>query len=279
MKSTIPMQRRYWNGLADDYHRQTRIAADDFHYGPQIPGERRLQLLPPLRRGQRALELGCGGAQNSLWLARKGLDCTALDLSAAQLRHARRLACAQGVSLRLLRSPIESFAAVVEGRFDLIHSSHALEFVEHPGAVVSAAAERLKPGGALVVSTDHPLYHGDWIDGIYEEEAPAGAAEEAARGLFLTNYFSPPDDVRESDGRVEVVAHAHPVSAWVRWILAAGLELTHLEEPAAVPATETPPYTSDDWAVPDGELDAIPGTLILVARKPRVRRQRARSRG
>ena len=106
MKSSIPMQRRYWNRLADAYHQLTRIAVDDFHYGPQIPGESRLQLLPPLRRGQQALELGCGGAQNSLWLARKGLECTALDLSAVQLRHARRLARGEGLALRLVCSPI-----------------------------------------------------------------------------------------------------------------------------------------------------------------------------
>ncbi len=267
MKSSIPMQRLYWNGLADAYHRLTRISVDDFHYGPQIPGESRLQLLPPLRRGQRALELGCGGAQNSLWLARKGLECTALDLSAVQLRHARRLARAEGLALRLVCSPIEAFSKAVEGGFDLIHSSHALEFVEDPGAVVAAAAERLTPGGTLIISTDHPLYHGDWIDGVYEEEVPGEAPGEAEQGLFLADYFSPPDDVRKTGGRVDVVAHAYPVSSWFRWLVAAGLVVTHLEEPAALPATEAPPYTSDDWAVPDGELDSIPGTLILVARK------------
>ena len=38
----VDLQQRYWDGLADRYQRQMRIADDDFHYGPQIPGEREL---------------------------------------------------------------------------------------------------------------------------------------------------------------------------------------------------------------------------------------------
>ena len=209
MKSSIPMQRLYWNGLADAYHRLTRISVDDFHYGPQIPGESRLQLLPPLRRGQRALELGCGGAQNSLWLARKGLECTALDLSAVQLRHARRLARAEGLALRLVCSPIEAFSKAVEGGLDLIHSSHALEFVEDPGAVVAAAAERLTPGGTLIISTDHPLYHGDWIDGIYEEEVSGKAPGEAEQGCSWPITFRLRTMIRKTGGARRCGAHAY----------------------------------------------------------------------
>ena len=46
-----PMQRRYWDGLSDHYQRVMEISTDDFHYGPQIPGESRLHLLPPLKPG------------------------------------------------------------------------------------------------------------------------------------------------------------------------------------------------------------------------------------
>jgi len=263
MSTMITMQRRYWNHLADEYQRITRISADDFHYGPQIPGEKELKLLPGFRRGQRALELGCGGAQNSIWLARQGVDCIALDLSAGQLRHARRLAREHGVAIDFRRSALESFQEAVEGTFDFVHSSHALEFVEDPAPVLYRMAEFLKPGGTLMISTVHPLYNGDWIDGTYEDEGE----ERGGWGLFLSSYFNPPDDIREEDGKVQVVSRAHPVSSWFRWIRSAGLEVLHLEEPRAVSPGVAPPYTSDDWATPDGELHAIPGTVIFVARK------------
>jgi 2-polyprenyl-3-methyl-5-hydroxy-6-metoxy-1,4-benzoquinol methylase len=259
------MQRRYWNGLADEYHRITRITLDDFHYGPQIPGEAELRLLPPLRKGQSALELGCGGAENSVWLARQGLNCTAVDLSAAQLRHARATARKAGVDIAFVRAPLETFHEQVGGRFDLIHSSHALEFVDAPADILAHAAKLLKPGGTLVLSTVHPLYNGDWIDATYED---GDGTQSGGAGLFLASYFSPPDDVR-NDAHGEVVSRAYPVSAWFGWLRAASLEVVQMAEPPAVPDGQTPPYTSDDWAVADGELHAIPGTLIFVARKGR----------
>jgi SAM-dependent methyltransferase len=265
----IDQQRSYWNGLSDEYQRITRIATDDFHYGPQIPGERAMRLLPPLRPGLRALELGCGGAQNSVFLARQGLDCTAVDLSAAQLRHARDLARDHGVPIRFVEAPLERFREAVEDPFDLVHSSHALEFVDDPAAVLRAAYAVLAPGGWLVLSTVHPLYNGDWIvpeEGDFAVEDERG---EEGRGLFLTNYFSPPDDVRyDAEGRPVVVSRAYPVSAWFDWLREAGFDVLRLAEPPAVPPGITPPYTSDAWAERDGELDAIPGTLIFVARKP-----------
>ena len=272
----VNLQQRYWDGLADRYQRQMRIADDDFHYGPQIPGERELRLLPRLRKGQRALELGCGGAENSVWLARQDLDCTAVDLSAAQLRHARATARKAGVRIAFVRASLEDFHRRIEGRYDMIHSSHALEFVDDPGAVLARAAAMLKPGGTLVISTVHPLYNGDWIEAAYED---GGDEASGGWGLFLASYFSPPDDVRD-DAYGPVVSRAYPVSTWFRWLRAANLEVVALEEPRAVPPGTTPPYTSDDWSVPDGELHAIPGTLIFVARRAGGRgRRTVRAKG
>ena len=257
----IPLQRDYWNGLADRYQRQMRIATDDFHYGPQIPGERELHLLPSFRPGQTALELGCGAAQNSIWLARQGVVCTAVDLAAAQLRHARTLARAAGVRIRLLRAPLETAADRIDGRFDFIHSSHALEFVDDPGRLIGQMAKQLQPRGTLAISTVHPLYNGEWVEGYDVRGRPDGM------GLFLRSYFTPPDDVRRRNRRVAVISRAYPVSVWFDWLRGAGLDVTRLAEPPAVSNGLTPPYTSRDWANHEGMLHAIPGTLILVARR------------
>src|SRR5690554_6036645 len=107
--SMTDLQRRYWDKISDHYQDSTEIAQDDFHYGPRIPGEHRLKLLPPLSPGMRTLELGCGGAQNSIWLARRGACCTAVDLSSRQLNHAARLAQEAKVRIDLIHAPLEQF--------------------------------------------------------------------------------------------------------------------------------------------------------------------------
>lgn len=260
-KSLQQMQRKYWNGLSDRYQRIMKIALDDFHYGPQIPGETALRLLPELRPGMTALELGCGAAQNSIYLARRGLLCSACDISAEQLKHARALASREGVSISFACCPMEKFAAKFKGPFDLVHSSHAFEFVDDPAKTIRDISAVLAPGGSLVVSTVHPLYNGDWVENLDADGNPDGM------GLFLRNYFLPPDDIRYKRGKIDVVSRAYPVSAWFNWFRDAGLEVTHLSEPAGLPATVRPPYTNKDWADTDGELESIPGTLIVTGRK------------
>ncbi len=258
-------QRTYWNSLSPEYSRSIRISIDDFHYGPQIPGESELGLLPPSppRPGATALELGCGGGQNSIWLARRGWKCTALDVSPAQLERATALAKRAGAEVEFGISSIEDFPETTGGRqFDLVHSSHAMEFLEHPGPSVRAMAEATVPGGLVMISTVHPIYNGMWIDGEFEDE-DGGDAGSAGSGLFLTNYFRPPDDVRD-DANGHAVSRAWPVSAWFDWFRRAGLTVERLLEPAA---TRDAPYTSDDWAAHGGQLDRIPSTIILLGRK------------
>ena len=145
-------QRHYWNGIAGMYRAITRIDADDFHYGPLLAGERTLRLLPPLRPGMDALELGCGEGQNSIWLARRGLRCTAIDISEAQLAYARADARAAGLAVAFHRAAIEDYDAP-EASFDLVTSSHAFEFLDDPFAQLARVARWLRPGGTLVYST------------------------------------------------------------------------------------------------------------------------------
>ncbi|MBP5226757.1 MAG: class I SAM-dependent methyltransferase [Kiritimatiellae bacterium] len=249
----------YWDALADTYQAITRISCRDFHYGPQIPGERRLRLLPPLTAGMTALELGCGAAQYSVWLAKQGLHCVAMDVSKNQLAHAAALVAREAVDVRLVRSPIERFHLYCHGqRFDFIHSSHALEFVQRPGRIIKTMASFLRPGGHVMVSTVHPLYNGSWVTGMVEDDDG-----QVYDGQFLTDYFEPPDDVRDDNG-CRVISRAYPVSSWFAWFRAAGLEVTALAEPKAV---RSAPYTSDDWADHGGQLDRVPSTVILIGRK------------
>ena len=178
---------------------------------------------------------------------------------------ARALARREGVKIRFAKGDLDRWPACFKGPYDLIHSSHALEFADNPAGVIARAAGALAPGGTLVISTVHPLYNGDWVDGVDENGEPDGM------GLFLRNYFAPPDDIRRKRGCVEVVSRAYPVSSWFKWMRAAGLEVVELEEPPELHETladgtpAKPPYTNADWADNEGELAAIPGTLIVAA--------------
>ncbi len=251
-------QGRYWDSISDEYNGITRIDINDFHYGPQIPGESKLQLLPEFSAGMTALEIGCGAAQNSVWLAKLGVRCTAFDISRKQLARAQAIASEQGVTIDLRIGSFADFRLkTLASQFDFVHSSHAIEFIENPSVAVAEMAASVKKGGRLMISTVHPIYNGDWM----AVEVEDGGSER--EGQFLVDYFNPPDDIRDESGE-HVVSRAYPVSSWFKWLREAGLEVTALEEPAAIADA---PYSSDDWAAHGGQLDVIPSTVIFVAKK------------
>lgn len=251
-------QARYWNSIADTYREITTIDADDFHYGPLLQGESKLCLLPPLQAGMTSLELGCGEGQNSRWLARRGLCCTAIDISEGQLAYARKDAAEEGLSIDYRCSSIEAFDAPAE-YYDLITSSHAFEFVANPFQEIKRIAKWLKPNGYLMISTVHPVYNGEWVGADNDDGSETW-------GRLLVNYFHPIDDVREQpDGsQTAITSRAYPVSAWFNALREAGLCLVRLEEP---PADPNPAYHSEDWLAALDECQAIPTTLILLAKK------------
>ena len=94
-------------------------------------------------------------------------------------------------------------------------------------------------------------------------------------GLFVTNYFSPPDDVRESsDGESTICSRSWPVSKMLNWTLEAGFTIKRVEEPPAIDKAiieATPdavPYFSPEWMMLHEQLSKTPVMLIIAADKP-----------
>lgn len=105
-----------------------------------------------LRPG-RALDAGCGVGADALWLAARGWQVTAVDVSATALEQGRRTAHAAG-------SPFAERIAWVHadltawqpdpGAFDLV-SSHYVHVPGPPEALVARLASWVAPGGDLLV--------------------------------------------------------------------------------------------------------------------------------
>jgi len=79
------------------------LSTDVVHYGPDIPTEADLRLLGNLK-DKRVLELGCGGGPTSVAMAKQGARVIAIDESAEQVTHARRLAEREETKVEVRRS-------------------------------------------------------------------------------------------------------------------------------------------------------------------------------
>lgn len=98
----------------------------------------------------RALELGCGQGADAIWLAARGWDVTATDVSSVALEKAESEALAAGVTVAWERRDLAE--GLPDGPFDLVTSAFLHSPIELPRAdILRAAAERVAPGGTLLV--------------------------------------------------------------------------------------------------------------------------------
>lgn len=107
------------------------------------------EICAPLAPG-RALDLAAGEGRNSLWLAERGWEVTAVDFSAVGLEKARRAADARGVRLTTEVADLIAYEPSPSG-FDLVMIVYLhLGAAELPG-IIERAARAVAPGGRLVV--------------------------------------------------------------------------------------------------------------------------------
>jgi 2-polyprenyl-6-hydroxyphenyl methylase/3-demethylubiquinone-9 3-methyltransferase len=99
--------------------------------------------------GKSALDVGCGAGLLAEPLARLGAKVTAIDAAPELIKVARDHARRQGVEIDYRAAAVED----LDGQFDLVTSLEVVEHVADPQAFVEALAQRLAPGGLLIMST------------------------------------------------------------------------------------------------------------------------------
>ncbi|WP_459712279.1 class I SAM-dependent methyltransferase [Actinophytocola sp. KF-1] len=136
-----------------------------------------------------ALDLGCGGGGDALWLAEHGWRVTAVDISATAVR--RLAEAARDLPVTAVR--VDLAADFPDGTFDLVSAQYLHTPFDLPRVrVLRTAAHALNPGGRLVV-VDHgstapwswqqdPDVHYPTPDEVYASLAldPAGWSVEHA---------------------------------------------------------------------------------------------------
>jgi SAM-dependent methyltransferase len=251
---TVRANRRWWDAAADDYQSEHgdflggRDAAH-FIWGPEGLDEADAHLLGPIEdlAGRRVLEVGCGAAQCSGWLAAQGAVAVAFDLSMRQLTHA---IAHRGVQLMQADA---SAIPLTDTSVDLACSAYgALPFVASSSSVLCEVFRVLRPGGRFVFSVTHPIR---W----------ALPDDPGISGLTVrSSYFDRTPYVEaDADGHPTYVEHHRTLGDRVREIVGAGFELTDLIEPEW-PDTNTRVWGG--WSPLRGRL--IPGTAIFVCDKP-----------
>lgn len=249
--------RRWWDADAADYHREhgdflgVDSPAGEFVWCPEALHEGDVHLLGDVA-GRRILEVGCGSAPCSRWLASQGAHPVGLDVSMGMLRRGVAAMDRGGPRVPLVQADAESlpFADTV---FDAACSAFgAVPFVADSARVMREVARVLRPGGRWVFAVNHPIR---WI--FPDDPGPAGLT------ATIPYFDRTPYVERDAAGVPVYVEHHRTIGDRVREIVAAGLVLLDIVEPA------WPEWLDREWGQWSplrGEL--FPGTAIFVCERP-----------
>ena len=196
--------------------------------------------------GLDVVELGCGTAYFSAWLARRGARVVGVDVTPAQLETARRMQAELGPEFELVEASAEA-VPLADASFDLVLSEYGASIWCDPGAWIPEAARLLRPGGRLVFLRNSTL--------VILCSPDAGRVEERlARPQFGMWRF-------EWEGGVEFhLAHGD----WIALLRSSGLDVERLVELQAPAEAADHPYYDFVGA---GWARRWPAEEIWVARK------------
>jgi SAM-dependent methyltransferase len=254
-----------WNIISKDYQSSVKISLDDVHYGPISPGEKEFRLLGEVR-GKDVLEVGCGGGQNAIVLAKWGGRSVGLDISEEQIKYARRLARKQKMQVQFHVGNIESMDLFNNESFDVVLSSFAIGYSENPEKIFHEVSRILRKDGLFVFCVVHPIANRGRV------------VQYGGRKYWgLGNYFYKGKRIWKWNikGKVaQFYGYGRTFQDYFNFLITSGFFIEKILEPKPYPLhkmTEAEmkkiPYFNEDY-LRDYEIwRRIPLTLLFKARK------------
>jgi SAM-dependent methyltransferase len=236
----VARNREYWDEVnAPIYAEPGRRswAREEITWGIFGVPEAQLDALPEDLAGKDVIELGCGTAYFSAWLARKGARVTGVDNSAKQLETARALQQEHDLHFPLIHGNAES-VPLPDASFDLAVSEYGASIWADPYRWVPEAARLLRPGGELVFLVNGTL----WVLTVPDTDDEGPAGDRLLRPYFGMHRFEWPNDPG--------VEFHLGYGDWIRLLRANGFEVVDLIEVRAPEGATASAYELVDpgWA-------------------------------
>ena len=229
-----------WNADAPNWVEGGRRdwASSEPTWGMFAVPESELKLLPDVD-GLDAIELGCGTAYWSAWLARLGARPVGIDISERQLETAAMLQSEHELEFPLIHASAENVPLPDES-FDFAFSEYGAAIWCEPQAWLAEAYRLLRPGGRLIFLGNSPLVM------LCAKETEVDEVEDAVgpqlmRPQFGMHRLEWPDE--------EEVSFLLPHGEMIALLQKIGFELESLTEiQAPEGAEETRYFVPRSWA-------------------------------
>ena len=234
---SVAVNREVWtrsNARWGDANALSAWQEEEIGWGTWRVPETQVQVLPELE-GLDVVELGCGVAYFSAWLARRGARPTGVDPTPAQLQSARRCQDETGIRFPLVEGYGER-VPLPDASFDLVLSEYGASIWADPYLWIPEAARLLRPNGRLVFLCNSTL-------SLLCMPDTGQIKDQLLRPQFGMHTF---DWRSDSDGIAFGLSHGD----WIRLLREHGFEIVKLVEiqaPAGAATHEIYDYVPVGW--------------------------------
>src|SRR5947209_17901166 len=206
----VGRNRAAWTAFAPEYadRAPSQWSRQEIDWGIWGIKESALDVLVDIA-GLDVLELGCGTAYFSAWLAKGGARPVGVDITPAQLETAREMQRLTGIEFPLVEADAGE-TGLPDASFDLVLSEYGASIWVDPYRWIPEAARLLRPGGRLVFLCNSPLVVLCSVD-------EGAATTTLQRPLFGMHRF-------EWEGEIGVEFHL-PHGVWIDLLRANGFEV------------------------------------------------------
>jgi len=202
-----------WNQHTARYQADADFLFDEVDYGDRnFPTEKDLHLIGDVR-GKKLLELGCGGANCGISLAKQGALATCTDISAEQISFAKESAKRENVDVTFIVSPMEK--VVYDNEFDVVISMAALMYIEDIDTVFHNVSASLKENGTFVFSLSDPTFTAMAATYLWNDPP-----------IRQSYFYSGPEKWKwEDDDDFEFITYRRPIYEYINFLIKHNLSI------------------------------------------------------
>ncbi|MCX6742096.1 MAG: class I SAM-dependent methyltransferase [Candidatus Pacearchaeota archaeon] len=157
MKDKSKKIKRWWEDASQYYQKKFNIPIG-IHYGPGAPLEDELKLLGNINK-KNILEIGCGGAQCGIAMAKKGAKVIGIDISEEELKFAKDLVNKNKVNIKLIQGSILNLKVIKSNSQDIVFSAYSLQYIGNLKKCFKEVYRVLKVNGIFTFSLEHPFFY------------------------------------------------------------------------------------------------------------------------
>ncbi|MFB7875164.1 class I SAM-dependent methyltransferase [Nocardia sp. NPDC056064] len=217
--------------------------------------------------GRSLLHLQCHiGTDTVSWARLGAVEVHGLDLSPNSLRHAARIAAADGRDIGWVEGDARFASSVIERHFDVVvTSAGTIVWLPELTAWARSIRDLLAPGGVFLVRDDHPI-----LGAL--DFTPWEITDDYLSGGGVRTYSDSGTYTEDSSGTITHTTNhewRHDLGEVVGALVGAGLVIEALVE---LPYMDWRPFDElvpcpQGWTLPEGK-PRIPLNFAVVARRP-----------